>query len=112
MSDEVIIALLALSVPLASLVGAVVGAKIRARTEKRNAAIAAQAQVEVAELSASGQLIESLQQELERYRLRTDKRLDELEVLVRGYRAFISVQRDHMSEHQIPLPPWPDGLPR
>lgn len=62
--------------------------------------------------SAQDRLIDQLQQELERYRERTDKRLDQLELENRGYRAFIGVQRDHMAEHGIPLPPWPADLPR
>lgn len=57
-------------------------------------------------------LIDQLQEELARYRDKTDRRLDHLEAENRGYRAFIGVQRDHMAEHGIPLPPWPDGLPR
>lgn len=58
------------------------------------------------------QLIDQLQEELTRYRDATDKRLDVLEVENRGYRAFIGVQRDHMAAHNIPLPPWPEGLSR
>lgn len=62
--------------------------------------------------TAEHQMIDQLQEELTRYRDRTDKRLDALELENRGYRAFIGVQRDHMAAHGIPLPPWPEGLPR
>ncbi|MBN7792442.1 hypothetical protein [Microbacterium esteraromaticum] len=62
--------------------------------------------------TAEHQMIDQLQEELGRYRERTDHRLDLLEAENRGYRAFIGLQRDHMAEHGIPLPPWPEGLPR
>ncbi|WP_424937521.1 MULTISPECIES: hypothetical protein [Bacteria] len=62
--------------------------------------------------TAEHQMIDQLQEELARYRERTDKRLDALETENRSYRAFIGVQRDHMAAHGIPLPPWPEGLPR
>lgn len=61
---------------------------------------------------AQDKLIDQLQEELTRYRERTDERLDNLEAENRGYRAFIGIQRDHMAAHNIPLPPWPEGLPR
>jgi hypothetical protein len=57
-------------------------------------------------------MIDQLQEELARYRKATDARLDRLEAENRGYRAFIGVQRDHMAQHGIPLPDWPEGLPR
>lgn len=62
--------------------------------------------------TAQNQLIDQLQEELHRYRDKTDARLEVLEKENRGYRAFIGLQRDHMAEHGIPLPPWPEGLPR
>lgn len=70
------------------------------------------AELSVAKKSHEHQLIEALQDELKRYRERTDRRLDELEELVTSYRAFIGIQRDHMADHKIPLPPWPPDLPR
>lgn len=57
-------------------------------------------------------LVTQLREELSRYRERTDARLDLLEAENRGYRAFIGIQRDHMAAHNIPLPDWPEGLPR
>lgn len=70
------------------------------------------ARVTVAESAAQDRLIDQLQQELERYRERTDRRVDELEVQVREHRAYIGLQRDHIAEHGISLPPWLDSLPR
>lgn len=81
--------------------GAIGGTWITARTTAKASA-----------KTAEHAMIDQLQEELKRYRERTDKRLDSLELENRGYRAFIGVQRDHMAEHGIPLPPWPDGLPR
>lgn len=86
---------------------------------RRSSSEATQAQVKATEDSAQDKLIDQLQEELTRYRDDNDKRVERLENEVRelhlenrGYRAFIGVQRDHMAEHGIPLPPWPDGLPR
>lgn len=111
--------LLVLGVPVSGLVGTVLGARISSRANLRAKVaeteaqkLATRAQEKANTSSAQDQLIEQLQQELERYRVRTDQRLDALEAENRGYRAFIGVQRDHMAEHGIPLPPWPDGLPR
>lgn len=70
-------------------------------------------------LDGNHMLIDQLQEELHRYRELNDARVANLEAQVqllerenRGYRAFIGVQRDHMAAHGIPLPPWPEGLPR
>lgn len=112
MTEGIWIAVLALAVPVTGLLGTVIGSKLNARATVKAAVASATAQVKVSEDTAQDKLIDQLQQELERYRERTDKRLDELEVQVRGYRAFIGVQRDHMAEHGVPLPPWPDHLPR
>lgn len=89
-------------------IGVFVGHAVADRRSKREAKVDAV----VAETSAQDKLIDQLQEELGRYRERTDKRLDSLEADNRGYRAFIGVQRDHMAAHGIPLPDWPDGLPR
>ncbi len=97
MSETFWISLLTITVPAAGLIGTLVGARLKRKSD-----------VEVAE----DKLVDQLQEELSRYRERTDKRLDELEHLVKGYRGFIGIQRDHMAEHGIPLPPWPSDLPR
>lgn len=112
MTEGFWVAVLALAVPVTGALGTFVGTRLSARATVKAAAAGAAAQVRVSGDTAQQQLIGSLQQELERYRERTDKRLDELEIQVRGYRAFIGVQRDHMAEHGVPLPPWPDNLPR
>lgn len=88
--------------------GALIGHAVADRRSKREAKVDAV----VAETSAQDKLIDQLQEELGRYRERTDKRLDSLEAENRGYRAFIGIQRDHMAAHGIPLPDWPEGLPR
>ncbi len=97
MTESVWIAILSIAVPFTGLIGTIVGAKLKRKTDID---------------TAQDRLVDQLQEELTRYRERTDKRLDELEHLVRGYRGFIGVQRDHMAEHGIPLPPWPSDLPR
>lgn len=97
MTAQIWIAILATAVPITGLIGTLVGARLKRKSD-----------VEVAE----DKLVDQLQEELSRYRERTDKRLDELEHLVKGYRGFIGIQRDHMAEHGIPLPPWPSDLPR
>lgn len=108
MSPEQVTALLsavgASVVALVGLVGAVIGHRVADRKSRRD--------TEVAETSAQERLIDQLQEELKRYRERTDKRLDQLEADNRRYRAFIGIQRDHMAAHGIPLPEWPEGLPR
>ena len=101
MTTEVLIALVGVGGIAVGALGQFVTAMLSARTARK-----------AGDDTAQDRLIDQLQQELERYRERTDKRLDELEVQVRGYRAFIGVQRDHMAEHGVPLPPWPDHLPR
>lgn len=83
------------------LLGGLVGHRFADRKSRRETASTAQ-----------NQLIDQLQEELKRYRERTDQRLDVLEAENRGYRAFIGIQRDVMAEHGVPLPPWPDHLPR
>ncbi|WP_152545387.1 hypothetical protein [Microbacterium sp. CH12i] len=98
----------AVVVALAGLVGAVIGHRVADRKSKRDTKVA----VVVAETSGQDKLIDQLQEELKRYRDATDKRLDHLEDENRGYRAFIGIQRDHMAAHGIPLPDWPEGLPR
>jgi hypothetical protein len=90
------------------LIGAIVGHRVADRRSRRDAQVA----VATVESTSQNQLIDQLQEELARYRERTDARLDSLEAENRGYRAFIGIQRDHMAAHNIPLPPWPDGLPR
>lgn len=101
MTTEVLIALVGVGGIAVGALGQFVTAMLSTRTARK-----------AGDDTAQDRLIDQLQQELERYRERTDKRLDELEVQVRGYRAFIGVQRDHMAEHGVPLPPWPDHLPR
>lgn len=103
-----ITALLTLAGVVLTATGVVVGHIIADRKSKREAKVDAV----VAETSAQDKLIDQLQEELKRYRERTDARLDTLEDENRGYRAFIGIQRDHMAAHGIPLPDWPEGLPR
>ncbi|HWV49297.1 MAG TPA: hypothetical protein VN035_07560 [Microbacterium sp.] len=95
-------------VGIAGSIGAVIGHRVADRKSKRDTEVA----VVTAETSGQDKLIDQLQEELKRYRDATDKRLDHLEAENRGYRAFIGIQRDHMAAHGIPLPDWPEGLPR
>lgn len=101
MPAEVIVALIGASAVLCTGGGAWLGHILASRTAAR-----------AHKTTAEHQMIDQLQEELSRYRERTDKRLDALESENRAYRSFIGVQRDHMAEHGIPLPPWPEGLPR
>lgn len=108
-----------LAIPLAGLLGTAVGAKVAANATVKAAAATARAQEKTSSDTAQNQLIDQLQEELTGYRLQNDHRVGELEGEVkilrnenRGYRAFIGVQRDQMAEHGVPLPPWPENLPR
>lgn len=105
MTEGVIVAIIGAA---GLLFGALVGHRVADRRSRRDAQVAAA----TVESTSQNQLIDQLQEELARYRERTDARLDTLEAENRGYRAFIGIQRDHMAEHNIPLPPWPEGLPR
>lgn len=108
MPVELLVALIGATATLFAAGGIYVGHVLAARASAREAAVKAKA----SESTAEHKLIDQLQEELARYRTRTDARLDHLEAENRGYRAFIGIQRDHMAEHGIPLPPWPEGLPR
>lgn len=122
--------LLTLAGIVCTVLGGLGGSALTSRAQRKAAEAAAAASVQATEATAAAavkahddtaqdKLIDQLQEELVRYRDDSDKRLDRLELEVRelraenrGYRAFIGVQRDHMAEHGIPLPPWPDHLPR
>jgi len=105
------VAILATLVPITGLIGTLIGARLKRKTDID---------------TAQDRLVDQLQEELARYRDVSDKRaaatehkverleieLRELREENRGYRAFIGVQRDRMAEHNVPLPPWPENLPR
>lgn len=119
-------ALLGLLGTVLLVAGTVFGHVMSTRAQKRAARVQAEAQqaataAQVDETKVTGQdrLIDQLQEELKRYRAANDDRVGKLEERVqeltdenRAYRAFIGVQRDHMAHHGVPLPPWPEGLPR
>lgn len=121
-----VVALLGALAVVCTALGGIVGAWLTSRAQKRTAEatehtveVTAAATVKANEDSAQDKLIDQLQEELTRYRDDNDKRVERLEKRVedlteenRGYRAFIGVQRDHMAEHNVPLPPWPPHLPR
>lgn len=119
MSEPVIIALVGVGVAVVGGAGTALGAWLAGRATRKAAEVTAGATVKASEDSAQDKLIDQLQEELVRYRSENDKRVERLEREVRvlheenrGYRAFIGIQRDHMAEHGVPLPPWPEGLPR
>lgn len=95
------IALLVLAGVTLTAIGGVVGAIVTARSSTANA-----------KETAEQLMIDQLQEELAGYRKATDERLDRLERENRAYRAFIFVQRDHMVDHGIKPPAWPEDLPR
>jgi parvulin-like peptidyl-prolyl isomerase len=95
-----------------SVLGGLIGSVIAARSQKSVGSIAASAAIHASKETAEQQMIDQLQEELERYRRATDQRLDRLEDENRAYREFIFVQRDHMTEAGIIPPPWPAQLPR
>ena len=107
---------------VAAVIGSVLVYRAKSK-EIRSSAAAEAAKTEVnaaaATDTAQDKLIDQLQEELKRYRDDNDRRVEKLELQVgelqsenRGYRAFIGIQRDHMAQHGVPLPPWPEGLPR
>lgn len=126
MPTEVAVAWLVLVGVALTTLGTVFGHFMSSRAQKRAAKVQAEAvqaatvaQVDDTKMTGQDRLIDQLQQELERYRAANDERVGKLEDQVqeltdenRAYRAFIGVQRDHMAHHGIPLPPWPEGLPR
>jgi len=118
-SEALQIALLSLAGVALTALGIVLGSVITSRASRRSAEVTAAAAMETTTAQASDRLVDQLQEELGRYRDDNDRRVEKLEGKVdqlteenRGYRAFIGVQRDHMAEHGIPLPPWPEHLPR
>lgn len=115
MPQEIIIAIMALGGVALTAMGGLAGAWL----SRRSSMEATQATVKAQEDSAQDRLIDQLQEELSRYRSDNDRRVERLEAQLerlrvenRGYREFIGVQRDHMAAHKIPLPPWPEDLPR
>ncbi|GLU88965.1 hypothetical protein [Agromyces sp. NBRC 114283] len=62
--------------------------------------------------SGENALIDQLQEELNRYRAATDKRLERLERENTAYRRFVFALIDHANAHGIQPLPWPDELPR
>lgn len=119
MSEPVIVSLVALGVAVVGGACTALGAWLAGRATRKAAEVAAGATVKTSEDSAQEKLIDQLQEELVRYRSENDRRVERLERDVqvlhqenRGYRAFIGVQRDHMALHNVPLPDWPEGLPR
>lgn len=111
--------LVALAVAAVGAGGTAFGAWLSSRGAAKAASATAAAQMKTSEDTAQDKLIDQLQEELHSYRVNNDQqikdlfaRVEKLENENRGYRAFIGLQRDHMAEHGVPLPPWPEGLPR
>jgi Zn-dependent alcohol dehydrogenase len=118
-TEGVIVAIVGVGVAAVGGAGTALGAWLAGRATRKAAEATAGATVKASEDSAQDKLIDQLQEELVRYRSENDKRVERLEREVRvlheenrGYRAFIGVQRDHMALRNVPLPEWPEGLPR
>jgi hypothetical protein len=62
--------------------------------------------------TAENQLIDQLQEELGRYRVETDRRLDKLEQENTAYRRYVFALIDHANDNGITPLPWPNDLPR
>ena len=112
MTEQFAIGLLTLAGVALTVVGGIAGAVIASRGQRRVGDIAAKAATDAAKQSAEQSMIDQLQEELQRYRKQTDERLERLESENRAYRDFIFIQRDHMKNHGVIPPPWPDTLPR
>lgn len=112
MTEQIINGLLVLADVELTACGGVGGAVIASRSQRRAGDIAAKAATQAVKKSAEESLIDQLQEELARYREQTDSRLERLERENQSYRDFIFVQRDHMVEHGVKPPPWPNTLPR
>lgn len=112
MTEQLVIGLLTLSGVVLTVIGGIAGAVIASRGQKRVGNIAAKAATDAAKQSNEQRMIDQLQEELSRYRDQTDQRLERLESENRAYRDFIFIQRDHMKNHGVIPPPWPDTLPR
>ena len=112
MNEQIYIGLIALAGAALALIGGIVGAVINARSQRRVGDIAARASADGAKASAEQNMIDQLQEELGRFRVATDLRLQALENENRAYRDFIFFQRDHMKTHGVTPPPWPDTIPR
>jgi signal transduction histidine kinase len=112
MNEQFNIGLLTLAGTVILAIGTLLGVIINARSQRRVGDIAAKAATDAAKQSAEQLMIDQLQEELQRYREQTDQRLERLETENRAYRDFIFIQRDHMKNHGVTPPPWPDTLPR
>ena len=62
--------------------------------------------------SAENQLIDQLQEELTRFRVKTDERLLKLETENTAYRRYVFQLIDHTNAHVLTPLPWPDDIPR
>ena len=62
--------------------------------------------------SSENQLIDQLQEELTRFRVQTDARLEKLERENTAYRRYVFQLIDHANAHGISPLPWPDDIPR
>ena len=62
--------------------------------------------------SSENQLIDQLQEELTRFRVQTDARLQKLESENTAYRRYVFQLVDHINAAGITPLPWPDDIPR
>lgn len=92
--------------------GGWVAARVNAGSERVKARLSAKTEAESAALTAQNLLIDQLQEELKRFRARTDERLSKLEAENTAYRRALIEHRDYMVDHQLQPPTWPVDIPR
>ena len=112
MNEQLYIGLIALAGAALAALGGIIGSIVTGRTQRRVGDIAAKAATSAAKQSAEESLIDQLQEELDRFRKATDRRLEALEKENRAYRDFIFIHRDLMKQGNMVPPAWPETIPR
>jgi hypothetical protein len=87
-------------------------AQVNAKSSRSTERMKAKSTVESAALTAQNLLIDQLQEELKRFRERTDARLAKLEAENTAYRRALLEHRDYMLDHNLQPPTWPIDIPR
>jgi hypothetical protein len=95
-----------------SATGGWLAARVNAGSEYVKANLSANTESESDALTAQNLLIDQLQEELKRFRERTDERLSKLEAENTAYRRALIEHRDYMVDHHLQPPTWPVDIPR